>query len=52
MIQNSLALIKSYGLKSDADFKGKIMEMSLLGTQIKIGNNDFHRGIRKVCYHR
>ncbi|MAU89839.1 MAG: UDP-N-acetylmuramoyl-L-alanyl-D-glutamate--2,6-diaminopimelate ligase [Flavobacteriaceae bacterium] len=41
MIQNSLALIKSYGLKSDADFKGKIMEMSLLGTQIKIGNSDF-----------
>ena len=41
MIQNSLALTKSYGLKSNADFQGKIMEMSLLGTQIKIGNNDF-----------
>ena len=41
MLQNSLASRKSFGIKSDADFKGKILEMSLTGTQIKIGNNDF-----------
>jgi len=41
MLQNSSAIKKSYGIKSDADYSGKILEMSLLGSQIKIGNNDF-----------
>lgn len=40
MIQNCKARVKSFGLKSMADFKGKIMENSFNGLQLVIDNFD------------
>ena len=40
MVQNSKAIIKSYSLRSIADFKGKILQNSLLGLHMQINNTE------------
>lgn len=40
MVQNSKANIKSYCLKNIADFKGKILQNSLLGLHMQINNKE------------
>ncbi|SJZ68308.1 UDP-N-acetylmuramoyl-L-alanyl-D-glutamate--2,6-diaminopimelate ligase [Porphyromonas cangingivalis] len=40
MVQNSKADIHTYGLKRDADFKGKILEQHLEGTDMLFGSTE------------
>ncbi|MFZ1750798.1 MAG: UDP-N-acetylmuramoyl-L-alanyl-D-glutamate--2,6-diaminopimelate ligase [Saprospiraceae bacterium] len=42
MVQNTLAQIKTYGLRSVADFKVKILENSLEGLHLKINDIETH----------
>jgi len=40
MVQNSISKIRSYSLRQMADFKGRILQNSLLGLHLKINNNE------------
>ncbi len=42
MLQNAKATKKTYALKSNADFKGKVLENNLDGLQINIDHTDVH----------
>ena len=41
MVQNTGAAIHSYGLKSDSEFKAKLLEMHLEGNLLEINGNEF-----------
>jgi UDP-N-acetylmuramoyl-L-alanyl-D-glutamate--2,6-diaminopimelate ligase len=40
MVQNCKARVQTYGLKQTADFKGRILERTFEGTEVKIGPED------------
>ena len=42
MLQNCVALKKSYGLKNNADFKTKLIESDITGMQLLINGHEFH----------
>ncbi len=42
MLQNTRARCYAFGLKSTADFKGRILENSLEGLQLRFENQEFH----------
>ncbi len=42
MIQNTRARCYTFGLKSSADFKGRILENGLEGLQLRFDNQEFH----------
>lgn len=42
MVQNTAAKKFTYGLKNPADFKARMIESSLDGLHLKIGNDDFY----------
>lgn len=42
MVQNTSALVKTYALKSMSDFKGKILDNSMLGLQMDINAQEVH----------
>lgn len=42
MVQNTAATIKTYSLKAVSDFKGKILENSMLGLQLDVDGKEVH----------
>lgn len=42
MLQNCVALKKTYGLKNNADYKAKIIESDITGMQLKFNGHEFH----------
>lgn len=42
MVQNTKAIVKTYSLKAVSDFKGKILDNSMLGLHMNIDEQDVH----------
>ena len=45
MVQNTKSQIRTYALRTVADYKGKIIEQDLLGTMLSINANEIHSRI-------
>ncbi|MCC6814955.1 MAG: UDP-N-acetylmuramoyl-L-alanyl-D-glutamate--2,6-diaminopimelate ligase [Saprospiraceae bacterium] len=45
MIQNTRSKIATYGIRNLADYKGRIIENSFYGLQLKINQNEFHTSL-------
>ena len=45
MVQNTKAKVKTYALRTMADYKGKIMAQDLMGTLLKINDTEIHSRI-------
>ncbi len=46
MVQNTLAGVHTYGVKSDADFTTRILNNSIDGLQLRIDGNELHTPLR------